>query len=157
MGLTGRDRRWQQSRVAGLVLLCLLTVAASAQWMPPDAGIPAFHSTLPKGKLPPMLPEDQRKGIYFTRHYQGVAYQMAAAIPEVIYQQPCYCWCSKALGHKSLYSCFQDTHGATCGVCMSEAAYAYGQTRLGRTPAEIRAGIVKGDWKSITLPGLSME
>lgn len=148
--LTGR-------RVGGLLLLGLLTVVASAQWLPPDTGIPAFHSTPPKGKLPPLLPESQRTGIYFTHHYQTVAYQMADAVPTVIYQQPCFCWCSRALGHKSLYSCFQDSHGATCSVCMSEAAFAYGQTRLGKTPAEIRAGIIKGDWKAVTLPGLSMD
>ena len=95
--------------------------------------------------------------IYFTRHYQGVAYQMAAAVPTVIYQQPCFCWCSRALGHKSLYSCFQDTHGATCSVCMSEAAFAYQQTRQGRTPAEIRSAIIRGDWKTVSLPGLSLD
>jgi hypothetical protein len=146
-----------KKRMAGLLMLGLLTVAASAQWLPIDTGIPAFHSAPPKGSLPPLLPEDQRTGIYFTRHYQTVAYQMAAAVPTVIYQQPCFCWCSRAMGHKSLYSCFQDSHGATCTVCMSEAAFAYQQTRLGKTPAEIRAAIIKGDWKAMTLPGLSLE
>jgi hypothetical protein len=34
---------------------------------------------------------------------------------------------------------------------MEEAFYAYEQTRLKNTPAEIRAGIIKGDWKSIDL------
>ena len=151
------SRRLTKKRLAGLLMLGLLTLAASAQWLPPDLGIPAFHNAAPKGSLPPLLPEDQRTGIYFTRHYQTVAYQMAAAVPSVIYQQPCFCWCSRALGHKSLYSCFQDSHGATCSVCMSEAAFAYRETRLGRTPAEIRAAIIKGDWKAVTLPGLSLE
>ena len=146
-----------KKRVGFLLLLGLLTVAASAQWLPVDTGIPAFHNAPPKGKLPPLLPEDQRVGIFFTRHYQGVAYEMAAAIPTVLYQQPCFCWCSRALGHKSLYSCFQDTHGATCSVCMSEAAFAYQQTHLGKTPAEIRAAMIRGDWKNVTLPGLSLD
>ena len=149
--------RSTKKRMAGLVLLGLLTMAASAQWLPMDTGIPAFHSAPAKGTLPPLLPEDQRTGVYFTRHYQTVAYQMAAAVPSVIYQQPCFCWCSRAMGHKSLYSCFQDTHGATCTVCMSEAAFAYRQTRLGKTPAEIRAAIINGDWKAVTLPGLTLE
>ena len=151
------SRGLTKKRVTGLLILGLLTIAASAQWLPPDLGIPAFHGAAPKGSLPPLLPEDKRTGIYFTRHYQTVAYQMADAVPGVIYQQPCFCWCSRALGHKSLYSCFQDTHGATCTVCMSEAAYAYRQTRLGKTPAEIRSAIIKGDWKETILPGLSLE
>ena len=156
-GVLSNSRGVTTKRLAGLLLLGLLTVAASAQWLPMDTGVPAFHSAPPKGKLPPLLPEDQRTGIYFIRHYQAVAYQMAAAVPTVIYQQPCFCWCSRAMGHKSLYSCFQDTHGATCTVCMSEAAFAYQQTRLGKTPAEIRAAIINGDWKAVTLPGLSLE
>jgi hypothetical protein len=156
-GAMSNNRYLMKKRVGGLLLLGLLTFAASAQWLPIDNGIPAFHSAPPRGHLSPLLPEDQRTGIYFTHHYQRVAYQMADAVPSVIYQQPCFCWCSRALGHKSLYSCFQDTHGATCSVCMSEAAFAYQQTRLGKTPAEIRAGIIKGDWKNVSLPGLSLE
>ncbi len=143
--------------VASLLLLAMLTLAASAQWLPMDSGLPAFHAAPPKGKLPPLLPENQWVGEYFTRHYQRVAYQMASEVPTVIYQQPCFCWCSRALGHKSLYSCFQDTHGATCAVCMGEAAYVYRENRLGKTPAEIRAGIIHGDWKEIQLPGLSLD
>lgn len=41
------------------------------------------------------------------------AYQIAHDIPEVLDQLYCYCQCDKHLGHKSLLSCFTDTHGAT--------------------------------------------
>ncbi len=34
---------------------------------------------------------------------------------------------------------------------MKEVFYAYEQTKLKKTPAQIRAGIIKGDWKSIDL------
>ena len=34
---------------------------------------------------------------------------------------------------------------------MKEAVYAYEQTKLKKTPAEIRAGIIRGDWKSVDL------
>lgn len=40
-------------------------------------------------------------------------YQVAHEIPEVLDQLYCYCQCDKHLGHKSLLSCFTDTHGAT--------------------------------------------
>ena len=143
--------------VFGLLLLALLTLAASAQWMPMESTVPAFHNAPPRTSAPPLLPESEWKGAYFTHHYQTTSYRMAAAVPDVIYQQPCFCWCSRAMGHKSLHSCFENSHGATCGVCMGEAAYAYQQTRLGKTPAEIRAGIVKGDWRAIDLPTLQMD
>lgn len=141
----------------GLSVLALLTVAAYAQWLPSESSIPAFHAAPPRKSPPPLLKEDQWTGEYFTHKYQTVAYRMAAALPDVIYQQPCYCWCSRALGHKSLHSCFESSHGAICTVCMSEAAYAYRQTRLGMTPAQIRTGIVAGDWHSVDLRTLSME
>jgi hypothetical protein len=34
---------------------------------------------------------------------------------------------------------------------MKEVFYAYRQMQLKKTPAEIRAGIIKGEWKSIDL------
>jgi hypothetical protein len=34
---------------------------------------------------------------------------------------------------------------------MKEVYYAYQQTKLNKTPAEIRDGIIKGEWKSIDL------
>ena len=143
--------------LAGLSVLALLTVAASAEWMPGEPPIPAYHAAAPRKSPPQLLKEDQWTGENFTHKYQSTAYRMAAAVPDVIYQQPCYCWCSRALGHKSLHSCFESSHGATCSVCMSEAAYAYRQTKLGKTPAEIRSGIVAGDWQAVDLRTLSME
>lgn len=41
------------------------------------------------------------------------AYQVAQEIPDVLDQLYCYCQCDKHLGHRSLLSCFTDTHGAT--------------------------------------------
>jgi hypothetical protein len=40
---------------------------------------------------------------------------------------------------------------------MKEAVYAYEQTKLKKTPAQIRAGIIKGDWKSIDLEALDQK
>lgn len=147
-----------QKRMAGLGLLAVLTVAASAQWMPLDTGTPAFHNA-PPGKVapPPLLAGDDLKGEYFTHHYQVTAYQMAAAVSNEIYQMPCFCWCSRAMGHKSLHSCFEGTHGAVCSVCMREAAYVYQQTHAGQTPQQIRAGIVNGNWKTVDLPAIHLE
>ena len=37
---------------------------------------------------------------------------------------------------------------------MKELFYAYEQTKLKKTPAQIRAGIIKGEWKSIDLESM---
>jgi hypothetical protein len=34
---------------------------------------------------------------------------------------------------------------------MKETVYAYHQTKLGRTPTQIRAGIERGDWQDVDL------
>jgi hypothetical protein len=81
---------------------------------------------------------------------------MAAAIPKVLYQQPCYCRCDREMGHNSLHSCFEGLHGAACSTCMKEGMYAYQQTKLGRTPAEIRSGIERGEWMKLDLEKAAM-
>lgn len=39
------------------------------------------------------------------------AYRVAGEIPEVLAQQPCYCYCDK-FGHRGLLDCYRDNHGA---------------------------------------------
>ena len=81
---------------------------------------------------------------------------MAAKVPAVLHQLPCYCRCDRAMGHNSLHSCFEGTHGAACSTCMKEGVYAYRETRHGRTPAQIRTGIEKGEWMNVDLEGASL-
>src|ERR1022692_5154730 len=66
-------------------------------------------------------------------------------------QQPCYCYCDRSMGHKSLHSCFSSTHGSECGTCLKELYYTYTMYKRGKTAREIRAGIIKGDWKTVDL------
>jgi hypothetical protein len=93
----------------------------------------------------------QLTGPYFQHSYQVTAYKMAAKIPNVLHQEPCYCRCDREMGHNSLHSCFEGTHGAACSTCMREAVYSYQQTKLGRTPTQIRAGIERGEWQQVDL------
>ncbi|MGC1785638.1 MAG: CYCXC family (seleno)protein [Terriglobales bacterium] len=83
--------------------------------------------------------------------YQTHAYELAAKIPKILYQQPCYCHCDRSMGHNSLHSCFSGTHGAECGTCLQELYYTYTMYKQGKTARQIRAGIMQGDWKSIDL------
>jgi hypothetical protein len=41
------------------------------------------------------------------------AYRIAREIPEVLAQQPCYCYCGESFRHRSLLDCFATDHGAT--------------------------------------------
>ncbi|MES2394197.1 MAG: CYCXC family (seleno)protein, partial [Acidobacteriota bacterium] len=84
------------------------------------------------------------------------AYKMAARVPTVLYQEPCYCRCDRAMGHTSLHSCFEVLHGAECSTCMKEGAYTYLETKKGRSPAQIRAGIERGEWENINLESLTL-
>ncbi|MEX2264053.1 MAG: hypothetical protein WD696_19020 [Bryobacteraceae bacterium] len=47
----------------------------------------------------------------FRHPAQQKAYQVAREIPEVLVQQPCYCYCDK-MGHGSLLHCHVDAHSA---------------------------------------------
>lgn len=128
-------------------LVLALTVVAFAQ----GDRVPAYNAQPPKaGELLPVLPADLRVGENFKNPYQVHAYELAAKIPGVISQLPCYCYCER-IGHSSLHTCFESAHGAHCGICMAEVYYAYQQTKLRKTPAQIRDGIIKGEWKSINL------
>jgi hypothetical protein len=113
--------------------------------------VPAYNKgPLKPGEAQPILPKDQLWGESFQNPYQVRAYELAAKIPNVINQMPCYCYCERE-GHKSLHTCFESTHGAHCATCLKEIFYTYEQNKLKKTPAQIRAGIINGDWKSIDL------
>jgi hypothetical protein len=103
-----------------------------------------YHDEPPKDPLPAPLDPAQ-----FTENKAAfVTYSIAAKIREVLYQEPCYCPCVRQRGHKSLLDCFMDQHGVRCEICHKEAIFAYEQSKAGRTPAEIRLAMEKGDaWK----------
>jgi hypothetical protein len=73
-----------------------------------------------------------------------LAYQVAREIPQTLAELPCYCECDKAFGHKSLHTCFVDTHASQCAVCIDEALLAYRlQKEEKLTPAQVRARIIE--------------
>jgi hypothetical protein len=140
-------------RIVLTAALGLVTVAGYAQWSNPGDDIPAYHPDPPAkaAALPPVLSGKQLTGEYFRYPWQVKVYEEAAKIPSVLYQLPCYCRCDRALGHNSLHSCFEGTHGATCSTCAKEGAYAYKMTKLGWTPKQIRAGIERQEYQQIDL------
>ncbi|MGH9475802.1 MAG: CYCXC family (seleno)protein [Terriglobales bacterium] len=145
------------------IWVCILTVmfglgtsiAAYAQQAPvvQEAGVPPFHQA-PTAKqaaaLPPTLNPQQ-----FSDPRVRAAYAMAAQVRAVLYQEPCYCGCDKeAIHHKSLLDCFAGDHASICQTCMMEGVYSYEETKKGKTPAQIRAALESGAWKSVNLNDL---
>ena len=135
------------NKVLVVALFFAVAVVALAQ----GDHVPAYNAqALKAGDLLPILPADLRVGENFKYPYQVHAYELASKIPAVISQMPRYCYCER-IGHSSLHTCFESNHGAHCGICMKEGYYAYQQTKLRKTPAQIRDAINKGEWKSIDL------
>ncbi len=141
-------------RIALSLLLGLVTVGAFAQWANPADDVPAYNSQPPTAKLPPILSGSQLQGPSFQYPWQPKVYQMAAKIPAVLHQLPCYCRCDRALGHNSLHSCFENTHGAECSTCAKEAVFAYRLTTQGKTAKQIREGVERREYESIDLDHL---
>jgi hypothetical protein len=123
--------------------------AADAQMQmsgPADQGIPSYHAYALKPPIPATMDPQQ-----FPDPLNRNVYGLAAKIKPVLYQQPCYCYCDRSVGHKSLLDCFASEHGSQCDICQKEAVLAYQQTQKGKTPAQIRAAIIRGDWKSVDM------
>ena len=69
------------------------------------------------------------------------AYEAAQAVPQVLDGLYCHCQCRENFDHRSLLSCFQSEHGASCDICMGEAVMAEEMHRQGKTLDEIRRAI----------------
>jgi len=148
-------QQWKRAGMAAI--LTMVTVAGYAQWTPPADDVPAYHAAAPvKGAtLPPIMSGTQLTGPNFTHPWQIAVYKMAAKDARVLYQLPCYCRCDKGLGHQSLRSCFEGTHGAECSTCAKEGVYAYRMTMQGKTVKQIRDGIANKEYQSIDLDSIT--
>lgn len=110
--------------------------APVASHQPPP--VPAFMDASQVGDLPPTLPAAN----FFGKARE--AYAAAKEIPGTLAQLPCYCYCDKAFGHKSLHTCFVDDHASQCAVCVDEALLAYRlQKEEKKTPEQVRQIIIE--------------
>lgn len=109
--------------VLGCLLLALVVAACQQPSGPPPSATPhASHA--PAEKPTPRVPDyhaDIEKAkpfavtldpARFSEAYIRRAYQIAKDIPEVLAQQPCYCYCDTGFGHDSLLECHIDDHSA---------------------------------------------
>jgi hypothetical protein len=133
------------------VLLPTVDAAGGQMKMPADnEGTPSYHSYVLLAPYPPTVNPNQ----FYDALVQN-AYRMAAKVKPVLFQQPCYCRCDLNNGHKSLLDCYGGTHASVCDVCLKEGIFAYEQTNKGKTPAQIRAAILHGDWQAVNLQNYS--
>jgi Protein of unknown function with PCYCGC motif len=133
----------------GLILIPQQAVSrspqqASAPQSDVPEPVPAFHEQPPQGELPATMDP-----ALFNEPILQNAYAAAAKIKKTLYQQPCYCHCDRSHGHTSLLDCFASKHGSGCGTCLYEDFYSYEQSQKGRSAAQIRASIIKGEWKTV--------
>ena len=131
---------------AALGLAIAAPKAASRAAQTAEEPVPAFHSEAPHGQLPQTLSPSEFSDVVVQN-----AYTLAARVKRILYQQPCYCHCDRSQGHTSLLDCFASKHGSECGVCMREAIYSYEQSHKGKTAAQIRAGIERGEWRDVDM------
>ena len=145
-------------RFLTLALVVLAALSMSAQWSSPK-NIPAYNAEAPKKgtKMKPILPLLMRAGPNFQHAFQKKAYEAAEKNADVFHQQPCYCFCDRGFGHNSLRSCFETEHGAHCAACMKEAFYTAKMTKQKKTAAQIREGIIRGEWQAIDLEKPAFE
>src|SRR5215470_251783 len=135
---------------ATILLLLLMIMAMGMLAESNSSQVPAHHASPPKKgeQLPPILPKEQLWGPAFQHSYQVHAYELAARIPTILYQQPCYCYCER-IGHSSLHTCFENTHAAHCGACLKELYYSCLMHKRGKTATQIRKGIIAGEWENV--------
>lgn len=101
--------------------------------------MPAFFEKAPsRSSLGPTLEPEKFTGVVRD------AYRVAREIPQTLAQLPCYCHCDRGMGHKSLHSCYEDEHAASCATCINEALLARKLEKEQKlTPAQIRDKIVE--------------
>ena len=137
--------------------LAVFTITAAkfsyGQWSNPADDVPAYHTSAPlkASSLPPILAGAKLTGENFRYPWQVHIYQQAAKVGSVLYQLPCNCRCDREVGHTSLRSCYETLHATACSICAKEGLFAYEQTKLGKTPAQIRSAIARHEYESIDL------
>ena len=70
------------------------------------------------------------------------AYQVAKEIPQTLAQLPCFCECDRSRGHKSLHSCYEDTHSVTCPICQDGALFAGELKKEGLSDSQVRDKLI---------------
>jgi hypothetical protein len=90
-----------------------------------------------KERRPVLDPEGFAKG-FDPQVRQG--YAIARKYPATLDRIHCFCECAESpmFRHRTLLTCFTDTHAAGCGICLSEARLAAQLKERGLSDDEIK-------------------
>ncbi len=128
--MTGSRLPWLIAGGAALALVAVLVVARggkAANHPDPRPGVTAERV------LPPLMVPNTPSA--------AEAYAAARGAPAVLDGIYCHCNCSRTVGHRSLLTCFESEHGASCDICMGEAQLAARLAAQGKTLQLIRQAI----------------
>jgi hypothetical protein len=75
------------------------------------------------------------------------AYSIAKGNRELLDSIYCYCHCERTLGHKSLLTCFVDTHAAECDICQDQAIFAFSRHEDGLSFRQVRKAVDEKFWR----------
>jgi hypothetical protein len=107
------------SLIAGTAALLL---AAAPQPTPKPTAAPTNSCTTCRERQPTLDPAG------FSKAEPGAqeGYEIARKYPATLDRIHCFCECAESpmFHHKTLLTCFTNTHAAGCGICLSEARLA---------------------------------
>jgi hypothetical protein len=122
--------------LAGLALF-VLTAAASK---PTPTAAPKNSCATCKERAATLDPARLAKGAE-----PGVeeGYEIARKYPATLDKLHCFCECAESpmFHHKTLLTCFTNTHAAGCGICLSEARLAGELKAKGLSDEEIKVTV----------------
>jgi hypothetical protein len=137
-----RRKGWLAPLVGGLLILAAAGYFFLAGKQPSQAQLQTAAANCPTERLRGGERRSALPSSLFVGRVRS-AYATAKAIPAVVDQLYCYCRCRENMGHKSLLSCYADTHASACDVCIVEAEMAAQLTAKGACPSEIQQAIDK--------------
>ena len=110
------------------------------------AAILILSSSTGGRRHPDPRPGITAEGVLAPASYAGYdrivrSYEAARQVPEVLDGLYCYCDCRHHFNHRSLLTCFQSGHGASCDICLDEAWMAAEVHRQGKSLADIRRAV----------------
>jgi len=119
--------------ILGLASAVLLLGAAPKPKPTPAATNSCATCTERRPTLDPALFAKAEPGVM-----QG--YEIARKYPATLDKIHCFCECAESptFHHRTLLTCFTDTHAAGCGICLSESRLAAELKEKGLSDAEIK-------------------
>jgi Protein of unknown function with PCYCGC motif len=122
--------------IACLLLASAVSLGGSAPKARPTAA-PNNSCSGCKERRPTLEPSRFARG-YDPEVRQG--YEIARKYPATLDRLHCFCECAESpmFRHKTLLTCFTDTHAAGCGICLSEARLAAQLKDRGLSDDEIK-------------------